>query len=127
MSKPKLDYPMKMHMQRLVRVEKRPFCFRDFLDFEEDGKKYNMTYGTFRNKISQYVRNGYAQLEYYSGTAFYSLNGVNFSKPRAVMTSNHTVVSPVSSMSSVSFIDNLPADKQALHDIRFRFKVDNVW
>jgi hypothetical protein len=34
------------------------------------------------------------------------------------------VVSPVS---SVSFIQSLPADKHALHDIRFRFKVDNIW
>ena len=33
----------------------------------------------------------------------------------------------VSSVSSVSFIDSLPADKHALHDIRFRFKVDNIW
>ena len=30
-------------------------------------------------------------------------------------------------MSSLSFIDSLPADKHALHDIRFRFKVDNIW
>jgi hypothetical protein len=30
-------------------------------------------------------------------------------------------------VSSLSFIDNLPADKQALHDIRFRLKVDNIW
>jgi hypothetical protein len=30
-------------------------------------------------------------------------------------------------VSSVSFIDNLPANKHALHDIRFRFKVDNIW
>ena len=29
--------------------------------------------------------------------------------------------------SSVSFIDTLPADKHALHDIRFRFRVDNIW
>ena len=33
----------------------------------------------------------------------------------------------VSSMSSLSFIDSLPTDKHALHDIRFRFKVDNIW
>jgi hypothetical protein len=33
----------------------------------------------------------------------------------------------VSPLSSVSFIDTLPADKHALHDIRFRFKVDNIW
>jgi hypothetical protein len=37
------------------------------------------------------------------------------------------VVPPLSSVSSVSFIDNLHADKHALHDIRFRFRVDNIW
>ena len=43
------------------------------------------------------------------------------------MTDNRTVVSSLSSLSSMSFIDSLPADKHALHDIRFRFKVDNIW
>ena len=52
MGKTKLDNPMKVHMQRIVRGEKRPFCYRDFLEFEVDGKKYSMTHGTFRNKIS---------------------------------------------------------------------------
>jgi hypothetical protein len=127
MGKTKLDYPMKIHIQRIVRGEGRPFCYRDFLEFEVDGKKYSMTHGTFRNKISQYVRNGYAQLEYISSPAFYSLNGFNFAKPKSGMTDNHTVVSPLSSVSSVSFIDSLPADKHALHDIRFRFKVDKIW
>jgi hypothetical protein len=37
------------------------------------------------------------------------------------------MVSSVSSLSSVSFIDNVPADKHALHDIRLRFEVDNIW
>ena len=37
------------------------------------------------------------------------------------------MVSQVSSVSSVSIIDSLPANKHALHDIRFRFKVDNIW
>ncbi|MGA9843889.1 MAG: hypothetical protein WBP64_18745 [Nitrososphaeraceae archaeon] len=37
------------------------------------------------------------------------------------------VVSSVSSLSSLSFIDSLPADKHALQDIRFRCKVDNIW
>jgi hypothetical protein len=86
-----------------------------------------MTHGTFRNKISKLVMTGYAQLEYYSGPAFYSLKGVNFAKPKHGMTDNHAVVSLVSSLSSLSFIDNLPVDKHALHDIRFRFKVDNIW
>ena len=30
-------------------------------------------------------------------------------------------------VSSASFIQSLPTDKHALHDIRFRFKVDNIW
>jgi len=127
MGKTKLDTPMKMHMQRLARVEKRPFCYHDFLEFEVDGKKYSMTHGTFRNKISQYLKNGSAQLEYYSGPAFYSLKGVHFAKPKREMTDNHTVVPSLSSVSSLSFIDSLPADKHALHDIRFRLKVDNIW
>lgn len=127
MGKIKLDHPMKMHMHRLVRIEKRPFCFRDFLDFEVEGERYGMTHGTFRYKISQYVRNGYIQLEYYSGPAFYSLKGIGFTKPKPGMTDNHTMVSQLSSLSSVSFIDSLPADKHALHDIRFKFKVENIW
>jgi hypothetical protein len=127
MGKPKLDYAMKVHMQRIVLIEKRPFSYLDFLDFEVDGKRYKMTHGTFRNKISTFIKNGLIQLEYYSVQAFYSLKGVHFAKPKLAVTDNHTVVSPLSSVSSVSFIDNLPADKHALHDIRFRFKVDNIW
>jgi hypothetical protein len=123
----KLDYAMKVHINRLVRIERRSLCYRDFLDFEVDGKTYSMTHGTFRNKISQLVRTGYAQLDYYSGPAFYSLKEVNFTKPKHGMTDNHTVVPSVSSLSSVSFIDILPSDKHTLHDIRFRFKVDNIW
>ena len=39
----------------------------------------------------------------------------------------YRVVSSLSSVSSVSFIQSLPADKHALHHIRFRFKVNNIW
>jgi|SRR5215831_4708764 len=127
MGKVKLDYPMKIHMQRLVLIEKRPFCYIDFLDFEVDGKRYKMTHGTFRNKISTFIKNGLIELEYYSVQAFYSLKGYHFTKPKQGMTDNRTVVPNLSSVSSVSFIDTLPADKHALHDIRFRFKVDNIW
>ena len=53
---------MKIHINRLVRIEGRPFSYRDFLEFEVDGKKYSMTHGTFRNKISKLMKDGYAQL-----------------------------------------------------------------
>src|SRR6266487_5202434 len=117
---------MKKHINHLVLVEKRPFCFLDFLDFEVDGEHYSMAHGTFRNKISKLIREGFVELQYYSGPAFYSLKGVNLTK-RKIMTGDHAVVSSMSSMSPVSFIDNLPRDKHALHDIRYKFKVDNIW
>src|SRR5690349_20023820 len=124
MGKPKLDYAMKVHMQRIVLIEGRPFCFRDFLDFEVDGKKYKMKLGTIRNKISKLKKNGLIQLEYYSGPAFYSLKGVSLTKPRREMTDNHTVVSQ---LSSVSFIDNLPSQIHSVHDIRLRFNAEGIW
>src|SRR6266496_5483691 len=119
---------MKKHINHLVLVEKRPFCFLDFLDFEVDGEHYSMAHGTFRNKISKLIREGFVELQYYSGPAFYSLKGVDLTK-RKIMTGNHAVVTSMSSMSSVSsnFIESLPADQHAVHDIRFRFKVEGIW
>ena len=40
---------------------------------------------------------------------------------------NALLAAPVSSMSSLSFIDSLPADRHDLQDIRFRFKLNNIW
>jgi hypothetical protein len=117
---------MKKHISHLVLVEKRSFCFRDFLDFEVDGERYSMAHGTFRNKISKLVRNGIVELQYYSGPAFYSLLGHNFTK-RKMMTGDHAVVTSMSSMSSVSFIDNLPFNKHELHNIRLKFVVEGIW
>ena len=37
------------------------------------------------------------------------------------------MVTSLSSVSSVSFIDTLPVDKHALHDIRFRFNYARQW
>ena len=119
---------MKKHINHLALFEKRPFCFRDFLDFEVDGDHYSMAHGTFRNNVSKLVRNGIVELQFYSGPAFYSLPGHNFTK-RKIMTGDHAVVTSMSSMSSVSsnFIDSLPAEQHAVHDIRFRFKVEGIW
>ena len=124
MAKEKLDYAMKMHIQRLVLIDKRPFSFRDFLDFEVNGKRYSMTHGTFRNKISKLMKDGYVQLLCCSGLAFYSLKGVIFTKPKLEMTDYRTVVPQ---LSSVSFIDNLPSEGHSVHDIRLRFNTVGIW
>jgi hypothetical protein len=80
-----------------------------------------MTHGTFRNKISEFIKCGKVVLLFYSGCAFYTLKGYRFGKP---MTPNHTVVhnNPVYQM-----LQDLPFDKQSIHDIHLKFKVPNIW
>ena len=116
-----LDYAMQKYMSYIVSYEHRPFCYRDFLHFEFDGIEYTMTHGTFRNKIYNLIHNGIVESSFYSFCKFYTLKGHNFGKP---MTPNHTVVhnDPL-----YKLIQNLPFDKQSIHDIRLKLKVPNIW
>jgi hypothetical protein len=93
---------MKKHIKQIVKVEERPFCFRDFLHFEVDGKEYSMVHGTFRNKISKLFRDGNVELQYRSGPAFYSLKGFNFTK-RKRMTQDRAVVIDTKQSVSIQF------------------------
>lgn len=116
-----LDDALEENMAYIVLSERRPFCYRDFLKFEVNGKVYFMTHGTFRNKLCKLRKCGKVEPSYYSVCAFYTLRGHKFGKP---MTPDHTVVhnNPFYKM-----LQDLPFDKQSIHDIRLRFKVPNVW
>jgi hypothetical protein len=117
-----LDNAMQEHMAFIVLSEGRPFSFRDFFQFTIDGKIYKITPGTFRNKILALKKAGVVELDYNSGTAFYTLKGHRFGKQ---VTPNHTVVQhndPVYNM-----LQNLTLDKQSVHDIRLRFSVTGIW
>src|SRR4030095_11847153 len=105
-----LDDAMEEYMAYIVLSERRPFCYRDFLKFEVNGKEYDMAHGTFRNKISKLKKRGRVELSYYSSCAFYSLEGYKFGKP---MTTDHAVVqnNPLYKM-----FRDLPFDKQSIHD-----------
>ena len=111
-------------MAFIVLLEHRPFSYRDFMRFEVDGKEYRMTPGTFRNKISKLRRLGEIELAYNAGTAFYTLNGHRFAKP---ITPNHTGVSSTKSDALVRLIQNLPMDKNAVHNIRLKFELKGIW
>jgi hypothetical protein len=144
-------------MSHLVFIEKRPFCYRDFLKFEIDGKEYRTKHGTFRNHVSKLMKAGKVEREYHSGLCFYTIKGVNFgrrkSKPavetmmmKQPMTSNHTEVSHChchchhdnhakenaavhdNSIAPIyNIIQNVPLDRNSLHDIHMRFGVPNIW
>ena len=114
------DDAMEQHMAYIVLHENRPFSFKDFLCFEEDGKEYRMRHGTIRNKLLAFRKNGIIEPDYNSGIAFYTLAGIRFGKP---MTPNHTVVHnyPVYKM-----LQDLPLYKRSIHDIRLKLGVPNI-
>jgi hypothetical protein len=121
-----LDDVMEQHMAYIVFKEHRPFSYRDFLQFEVEGKEYEMVHGTFRNKISKLIKAGVVESSYNSCLTFYTLKGIKFGKR---MTGNHMgdVVSHSHSDPIVKLIRNLPFDRNALHDIHLRFQVKGCW
>ena len=117
-----LGEAMVKYMAYLVLSVHRPFSYLDFMRFEVDGEIYEMSHGTFRNKICSLKKTGKVELDFNSGTAFYTLKGHRFGKR---MTGNHTGVSPHNSF--YHLIKDLPLDKNSLHDIRLWFKVPGIW
>src|SRR5215212_6438315 len=75
-----LDDAIEKRINYIVYTEHRPFSYRDFLSFEIDGKEYGMKHGTFRNKVSELMKDGKVEQEYNCGLAFYTIKGVNLGK-----------------------------------------------
>jgi hypothetical protein len=119
-----LDEAMKEHMAFIVLSENRPFSYRDFIRFEVDGKQYRMAPGTFRNKILKLRKLEEIELAYNAGTAFYTLRGHSFGKP---ITPNHMGISSSKSDALVRLIQNLPMDKNSVHNIRLKFELKGSW
>jgi DNA-binding transcriptional ArsR family regulator len=137
---PSLDEAMLKHIHYLVFKEHRPFSHRDFCSEEAKGQPYAMAHGTFRNKISKFMKLGIVEIEYNSGTTYYTLKDVHFGNRKKSemmtpkMTPNHMGVSPVTSVikditesSLYKEIHSLPPEKRAIHDIHLKFQVPDIW
>jgi hypothetical protein len=132
-----LDDAMRKHIEYIVCTERRPFSYIDFLTFEVDQQRYKMSHGTFRNKISAMLKREEVEVAYYSRQAFYTIKRVGFAK---TMTPDHTggtlssslICSPhelryIKNHPVYRVIQNIPFDKNALHDIRLRTTVNGIW
>jgi len=117
-----LDDAMEQHMAYIVLSIGRPFSFKDFLCFEVDGKEYKPSHGTVRNKFDEFTEKEIIELDYKTNIAFYTLKGHKFGKK--LMTPDHTVVhnDPIYRM-----LENLPLERQSIHDIHLRFNVPEIW
>jgi len=123
-----------MKMTDIVFVDKRSFCYWDFLSFEYEGQPYKFKHGTIRNIFSKLQKNGDIEYEYKSGPTFYTLPGVKFGKP---ITVNHTEGIHSSSAGRhhltqkqrtfLQCLREIPMDKHAIHDIRLSFTFNHLW
>ena len=127
----KLLGAMRLKIGEIVLVEKRPFTFADFREFEIAGQKYHMKDGTFRNFISKLRRSGEVELAFRSRPAFYTLTGKKFNR---TMTLDHVGVpnaiidqSVLKAMPIYNWIKRQPMEKQSLHNIRLRFESAGLW
>lgn len=112
-------------MAYIVFIEKRPFSHIDFREFEVEGSRYKMAYGTFRNKISKLRRIGEVEVDYNSTNTYYTLPGQRFGKNKTKsMTRDHRVVrnDPFCTM-----LRNLPLGKQGIHNVRIKFHAVGIW
>jgi hypothetical protein len=119
-----LDDAMLEHMAYIVMHENRPFCYRDFLHWNDGEKEWRMMHKTFRNKISKLRKDGKAKFCYNSSCAFYTLNGYNFGKPGT----RHPMGVTISNKDPIyNMIKSLPFDKQSIHDIHLKFKAPDIY
>jgi hypothetical protein len=105
-------------MAYLIYIEKRPFCYLDFVSFEHEGKRHEYVHGSIRNIFSTLRKQGKIEFVYQSIQAYYSLTGVKIGKP---ITPGHGEgCLNYKQNRFMAFLQNLPMDKPCIHDIRLR-------
>ena len=84
----RLEIALWKRITEIVNSENRYFDYLDFVPkFKADGQVYSISDGTFRNKISSWVRAEKLVAVEYSPQGFYTLKGIKFKNP---MTTDHT-------------------------------------
>ena len=112
------------HIAYLVFCEKREACWRDFLDFEVDSRRYRLKAGTIRNNLSKLRRQDCIEVAYRSIYSYYRLSGHRIQKKSGTMTS-HPV--RVYRRDLAALIERMAFDAPAVHNIRLRFYCQNIW
>ena len=127
----KLKIALYKRMYEITIKEKRYFDFLDFVPtFIIDGYIYQISYGTFRNYVSEFVRFEKIEVVQYFPQAFYTLKGVSTGN---LMTRDHTRALLMPNRRRLSndpvyrIIQNLPFGQRALHDVRLRFKATGLY
>jgi hypothetical protein len=125
-----LDEAMLEHMAYLVIHESMPFCYRDFLRWDDGQKEWGMQHNTFRNKISKLRKAGKAKFCYYTSCAFYTIEGHPFEKPVTLYPYGGLPFSLQNLNKNdplYKTIATLPFGAESIHDIRLRFTAQGIY
>ena len=107
----------------IAKTEKRVISYKDCLRFNFEGQEYTMEYGTFRNKISNLIKNKRVVKVYHSNIAFYKPVGYDVNGNK--VTDNGAGISTNTPL--YKLIKNTVLDKNAIHNIRLKFECKNIW
>ena len=131
-----LDTAILSRMYDINTIEGRPASFIDFRGFEVHGRKFVVAHGTFRNKISGWIKQGIVRLVFNSKIGFYALVDVMIPSDKT-MTGNGTAVSSVTNVIPVtarmtaaelfSYLKSLDSNGDSIHDIHTKFTVPDIY
>ncbi|MFZ0556560.1 MAG: hypothetical protein WAM26_14865, partial [Nitrososphaeraceae archaeon] len=116
------DYALLKRLKYLNKVEYRPASYKDFEEFEVDGKPYKLESGTLRNKFSVLKKEGHIERYYNSKASFFVIKGVRFGKQRTIQGMTEHSISQLSEA-----IQLLPKESKGLHDFHTSFQVLDIW
>src|SRR5688572_25475790 len=111
------------HMAYLIFCEKQEACWRDFINFEIDGRKYCLAVGTIRNNLSKLRRQGKIEVAYKSIDSYYTFSGYQCKHPHEM------TVNParVHKRDLAELIERMVFGTPSAHDIHLRFKVHKIY
>jgi hypothetical protein len=109
------------HMAYLNFSEGEPFSFLNFVSFDVGERHYSPDYGTIRNILCKFRKEGKIKKYGKSRPAFYQLMESNLGKKS--MTVTHTEGINVISHNDPLYnrLNTLPMGQRSIHDIRIRF------
>ena len=109
-------------LEYINEVEYRPASYKDFEEFEVDGKLYKLKNSTLRNRFSVLKNEGRIERYYNSRASFFVIKGVRFGKQRTQHAMTEHSISQLSDA-----IQLLPKESKGVHDIHTSFQVLDIW
>lgn len=123
-----MDVPDEVLLENMAFIvfnQRRPFSFRDFLNFDVGGVKYQLSHGTIRNRFMLLAKKGCIEFAYRTTQSYYTLPGQIF--VRKVTASPHSGGPRHPRTEIHKLLEELPFDLLAIHDIRLIFSMNDAY